>query len=88
MTSIEEYHLQTSCLQLSGNKDPVYCLISPYYVISHDQVPLELADSNGFTVHTTGCLYMYDAIRNDSDVKRFCTLNMFGAISMMSFSVP
>ena len=80
MASIEEYHLRTRCLQLSGNNDPVYGLISPYYAISHDQVPLELADSNGSTVHTKGCPYVYDAIGKDSDVKRFCTLNLFGAM--------
>ena len=80
MASIEEYHLRTRCLQLSGNNDPVYGLISPYYAISHDQVPLELADSTGLTVHTTGCPYVYDAIGKDSDVKRFCTLNLFGAM--------
>jgi len=80
MASIKEYHLRTRCLQLSGNKDPVYGLTSPYYAISHDQVPLELADSNGSTMNTTGCPYVYDAIGKDSDVKRFCTLSLFEAM--------
>ena len=62
MNSIEEYHLETRCLQLSGTKDPVYGFTSPFYVFSHDQVPLELADSNGHTVHTTGDFDVYDAI--------------------------
>ena len=80
MNSIEEYHLETRCLQLSGTKDPVYGFTSPFYVFSHDQVPLELADSNGHTVHTTGDFGVYDAIGKDSDIKRVCTLNLFGAM--------
>ena len=43
-------------------------------------MPLELADSNGSTVHTTGDCAVYDAIGKDSDIKRFCTLNLFGAM--------
>ena len=80
MNSIEEYHIRTRRLQLSGNIDPIFGFTSPYVTISHDQVPLEIADNNGSTVHTTGCDAVYDAIGKDSDVKRFCTLNLFGSM--------
>ena len=80
MDNVEGFHLRTRCLQLSASTDPTYGLTSPYYVFSHDQVPLELADTNGLTVHMTGDVCVYDAIGKDSDVKRFCTLNLFGAM--------
>ena len=80
MDTIETFHLQIRALQLSGTKHPVYGFTSPYYVISHDQVPLELAVSNSKTVHDTGCDCVYDAVGKDSDTKRFCTLNLFGAM--------
>ena len=62
-----------------AKKDTDCGLTSPYYVISHDQVPLKIADSNGVTVHTTGCDEVYDAIGKDADIT-FCTLNLYGSM--------
>ena len=54
LASIEQYHLSMRMKQLSAINDPLYGFTSPYYVISHDQVPLELAASGENTIDSTG----------------------------------
>ena len=54
LASIEQYHLSMRMKQLSAIKDPVYGFTSPYYVYSHDQVPLELAACGESTIDTEG----------------------------------
>ena len=54
LAEIEKYHLNMRMKQLSAINDPVYGFTSPYYVYSHDQVPLELAASREDTIDTTG----------------------------------
>ena len=43
--------------------DPRYGITSPEYVYSHDQVPIELATSNDYTLDSTGvscdCVYAF-----------------------------
>lgn len=80
MTSIADFHIRTRVLQLSRIRDPHFGFTSPFYVYSHDQVPLELANSRAKTVHDKGDYHVYDAVGKDNDAKRFCTLNLFGAM--------
>ena len=54
LSRIEEYHLSMRMRQLSVLNDPEYGLTSPPYVISHDQVPLELAANSESTIEVTG----------------------------------
>ena len=80
MSAIADFHVKTRVLQLSSIHDPQFGLTSKYNVYSHDQVPIGLADSNGTTVHDKGDYHVYDAVGKDTDTKRFCTLNLFGAM--------
>ena len=52
MAQMEQYHLSMRMKQLSEINDPEYGLTSPYYVISHNQVPLELAANVENTIDT------------------------------------
>ena len=54
LSAIEQYHLKLRMKQLETINDPVYGCTSPYYVFSHDQVPLELAASTETTIDTEG----------------------------------
>ena len=82
MNATLEFHTRIRVKQLSKINDPVYGLTSPEYVYSHDQVPIELTDKNDNTVESKGAIEVFDAIGNDSDVKRFCTLNLFGPMKL------
>ena len=57
LAQMEQYHLSMRMKQLSAINDPEYGLTSPYYVISHDQVPLELAANVEKTIDTEGVRY-------------------------------
>ena len=72
-----EFHTDCRAFQLSAMNDTSYGLTSPEYVYSHDQVPLELADSNKKTLDVRGVDEVYNAVSSDADMKRFCTLNLF-----------
>lgn len=39
-------------------------------------------DRNGRTIDDKGSIEVYDAVGNDSDTKRFCTLNLFGGMML------
>ena len=78
--TISDYHLNMRALKLSEIRDPVWGYTSPYYVFTHDQFPLELAAKNEKTIDNKGEDEIYDASTKDADVKRFCTLNLFGAM--------
>lgn len=80
MNDIANFHISMRALQLSSTRDPTFGFTSPYYVFSHDQVPIELADGKGKSVHDTGDDMVYDGFGKETDVKRFCTLNLFGAM--------
>ena len=54
LATIEQYHLMMRMKQLSAMNDPDYGFTSPYYVLSHDQVPLELAADGESTIDSTG----------------------------------
>ena len=77
MNDIQEFHTDCRAFQLSAMNDTSYGLTSPEYVYSHDQVPLELADSNKKTLDVRGVDEVYNAVSSDADMKRFCTLNLF-----------
>ena len=80
MEKIQNYHIGTRAFQLSEIKDPVYGFTSPKVVFSHNQVPLELLDKNEITIDNLGVDDVYDSVGKDEDSKRFCTLNLFGAM--------
>jgi hypothetical protein len=80
MENIANFHISTRALQLSSIRHPIYGFTSPFYVFSHDQVPIELDNNHAKTVHDTGDACVYDGFGKETDVKRFCTLNLFGAM--------
>ena len=80
MEEIQNYHLQMRALQLSQMNDDNFGLTHPFYVYSHDQVQIELADQNEKTIETKGVGEVYDAVSTDTNLKRFCTLNLFGCM--------
>ncbi len=80
MSAIADFHIKTRVLQLSSIHDTNFGFTSPENVFSHDQVPLELSDSGGKSVHMKGDYHVYDSVGKGSDTKRFCTLNLFGAM--------
>ena len=82
MEAVTAYHLRLRALQLSQINDPTYGVTSKYNVFTHDQVPIELCDCNDSTIDTTGAVEVYDAIGKDLDTKRFCTLNLYGAMEL------
>ena len=75
-----EFHVRMRTRQLSEINDPVFGWTSPFYLMTHDQVPIELCDSNGSTIDDKGAIEIYDAVGKDSDAKRFCTLNLYGSM--------
>jgi hypothetical protein len=81
MRNIAEYHISLRALQLSQIRHPVFGFTDPCHVMSRDEVPIELTNRQGTTVHATGDECVYDAVGKDSDTKRFCTLNLFGAMA-------
>ena len=81
MATVKDYHMECRSFQLSDtpqlcNRDPTYGFTSPYYVFSHDQVPIPLASSNEMTIETIGEDEVYDSVVASSDEKRFATLNL------------
>jgi len=75
---IQDFHMPIRSLQLSVINDSKYGLSSPEFVYLHGQVPIKLADSNQKTVKTTGAKENYDGVNNNAEIKRFCTLNLYG----------
>ena len=55
---IREFHLRCRELQLSKIVDPIYGAVHPHYVISHDQVPMEILDKNETTIEVKGVSYL------------------------------
>ena len=79
--AIRDYHLHCRSLQLSPTpasvkRDPTFGFTSPHNVFLHDQVPLQLADSNEMTIDSTGADEIYDAVSSSDFEKRFATCNI------------
>jgi len=68
--------------QLSKINDPVFGWTSPFYMMTHDQVTIELCDRNKSVIEDKGDIKIYDAVGKDSDAKRFCTLNLYGIMDL------
>ena len=77
-----EFHIRMRTKQLSEINDPIFGWTSPFYIMTHDQVPIELCDKNGSTIEDKGVIEIYDAVGKDSDAKRFCTLNLYGTMDI------
>jgi hypothetical protein len=73
LSSIKNGHCRFRNLQLSEINDPVYGFAHPYAVYNRDQVPIALAKQ---TCTTLGAEVVWDVTRDESDMKRFCTLNL------------
>ena len=71
-----DFHLNTRALQQSRVNDSVYGYCSPFSVKNRDQIPICLAASYAKTVDDTGAEVIWDSTKNDSDEKRFCTLDL------------
>ena len=73
------FHLSTRVLQLSVIRDRDYGFASPN-VYTHDQVPIALCSSYTKTVDKKGVAEVYDGTAKSRDLKRFCTLNLYGPL--------
>ena len=73
---ISDYHMATRAFQLSEINDETWGYTGPECVYTHDQVPIALCSSHATTVNEKGQDEIYDCAGSDTDMKRFCTLNL------------
>ena len=70
------FHLETRTFKISNINDPVWGVAQPVCVFKKDQVPIALSPTYASTVDNTGEEYVYDAVGNENDLQRFCTLDL------------
>lgn len=70
------FHLETRAFQMSKVNDQVWGIAPPEYVFNKDQVPIALSPTYASTVDSVGADCVYDAVGNENDFRRFCTLDL------------
>jgi hypothetical protein len=73
---IATFHRDTRLLQLSETNDPVYGLAPAFAVFNRDQVPIELLGEGSRTVDSEGARHVWVGVGDESDSKRFCSLDL------------
>ena len=80
LAKIQQFHFETRALQLSEINHPRWGLAVPFYVYTHDHVPITLYPNHVKTVENRGFYEVYDCANSDKDTYRFCTLNLEGSM--------
>lgn len=70
------FHLETRVFQMSKVNDPEWGVAPPECVFNKDQVPIALSPTYASTVDSIGTECVYDAVGNENDFRRFCTLDL------------
>jgi hypothetical protein len=75
--TIADWHVATRAHQADAKTDSMWGRTPPTGVFNHDQVPIALASDHSRTIDTVGKEVIFDSTTNDSETKRFCSLNLF-----------
>jgi hypothetical protein len=60
--TIYDYHTKCRSHQVSATNDQEFGLTTPYYIYSHDKVPIELANKRQKTFERRGVGKVYNAM--------------------------
>jgi len=81
---LSDFHLRTRILQESKSSDEKFGYCRPEGVFTHEEIPLQLASKSAFSVDETGADIVWDSVNKDSDIKRFCTLDLIVPMKALS----